>query len=254
MMKTIIKNMSLVTRLCNKPTLTSVFLTSLRQKSQYEIYLEEQHKSDEIKKKLQGQKGALAKSILSPQSRYEQSLIKQMTTVNDIIQFLRNYHSQDTSIYVAAIKRCSELKQPYTFYNIIQLIYQQDIPLNIIFCNTVLNYLGIWNKFNLQKKLFEQWFIHQEFTSNTTPFNPDLITFNIIIKGCSNKGDIKQALYYFQLLVNHYNLKPNAITCNAMLSVCANACDMESAEIIWKTIQNDPDIQIDHIIINSMLN
>ncbi|ETO01138.1 hypothetical protein RFI_36300 [Reticulomyxa filosa] len=234
-MKTIIKNMFLVTRLYKKPTLTPIFLNSLRLKSQHETRLEEEHKSNEIKKKLQGQKGALTKIKSPQQSQHERSLIKEMTTINEIIQFLRNTHSQDTSIYAAAIKRCSELKQPNAFHNIIQLIYQQNIPLNIM-------------------KLFEQWFIHQEFTSNTTPFNPDLIALSTMIQGCSKKGDVKQALYYFNLLVNHYNLKPNVIICNSMLSVCANACDMESAEIIWNTIQNKPDIQIDRILITSMLN
>ncbi|ETO11073.1 hypothetical protein RFI_26302 [Reticulomyxa filosa] len=173
-----------------------------------------------------------------------------MTTINEIIQFLQNTHSQDTSVYAVAIKRCSELKQPNSFNKIIQLIHQQNVELDIIFCNTILHYLGIWNKFNFQKKLFEQWFIRKEFTS----FNPDLITFNTMIKGCSKKGDIKQALHYFQLLVNHYNIKPDLITCNSMLTVCANACDMESAEIIWSAMQNQSDIQIDSVLVNCMLN
>ncbi|ETO02161.1 hypothetical protein RFI_35275, partial [Reticulomyxa filosa] len=112
------------------------FLNSIRQKSQYEVFLQQQHKADEFKKKLHGQDGALTKTTPPPQSHHERLLIKQMTTTNDIIQFLRNSHSQDLSIHAAAIKRCSELKQPNTFHNIIQLVHQQNIPLNIIFCGT----------------------------------------------------------------------------------------------------------------------
>ncbi|ETO34961.1 hypothetical protein RFI_02110 [Reticulomyxa filosa] len=223
-------------------------------KSQYDIFLEQQHEGNELKKKIQGRNGALVKTVPPPQSRNVRLLIKQMTTIDDIIEFLQNTPSQDTSVYTVAIKRCSELKQPNVFPQIIQLIYQQNLQLDIIFCNNTLHYLGIWNKFDLQKKLFEQWFIHKQFTSNTIPFNPDVITISTMIKGCSKKGDVKQALYYFQLLVNDYNLKPNGITCNTMLSVCANSCDMDSAEIIWKTMQNEAHIQIDVIAITSMLN
>ncbi|ETO15403.1 hypothetical protein RFI_21954, partial [Reticulomyxa filosa] len=136
MIKTITKNMFLSMPLHYKSTLTPIFMNSLRQSGQYKVFLEQQHESDEFKKKLQGQKGALTKSIPSPQSHHERSLIKQMTTTNDIIQFVRNSYSQDLSIYAAAIKRCSELKQPNTFHNIIQLVHQQNIPLNIIFCGT----------------------------------------------------------------------------------------------------------------------
>ncbi|ETO14981.1 hypothetical protein RFI_22386, partial [Reticulomyxa filosa] len=245
MMKTITKNMSSFRHVFYKSTLTPIFVVALRPKSQYETLLEEKHKSNETKKKLQGRKKALTKTKPPQQSQHERSLIKEMATTNEIIQFLQNTHYQDTSIHTAAIKRCSELKQPNAFHNIIQLIYQQNIPLGVIFCGAVLNYLGIWNKFDLQKKLFEQWFIHKELTSSTTPFNPNLITLSTMIQGCSKRGDVKQALYYFQLLVDRYNLKPDVIVCNSMLSVCANACDMESAEIIWKTMQNQPNIEID---------
>ncbi|ETO04360.1 hypothetical protein RFI_33040, partial [Reticulomyxa filosa] len=164
-----------------------------------------------------------------------------ITTVNCVIQ-----KSQNTSIYAVAIKKCSELKQPNAFHQIIKLIHQKNISLSIIFCNTVLHYLGFWNKLDLQKKLFEQWFICKQFAPNTAHLDPDEISLNEMIKGCSKRGDVKQALYYFEL--------PNVLTCNTMLSVCANACDMESAELIWNTMRNDPEIKIDLISINCMLN
>ncbi|ETO08324.1 pentatricopeptide repeat-containing protein [Reticulomyxa filosa] len=211
-------------------------------------------KDNQAKKKLQRQSGTLVKAIPPPQSRNVRLLIKQMIAINDIIQFLENTPFQDSSVYSVAIKRCSELKQPNSFHQIIQLIHQQNISLNAILCSSILHYLGIWNKLELQKELFEQWFIHKQFTSNITSFGPTMITFNTMIKYCSKRGDIKRELHYFQLLVDHYNLKPDSIACNSMLSAYVNSCDMESAEIIWKKIQNEPDIQINIIILTSMLN
>ncbi|ETO24726.1 hypothetical protein RFI_12431 [Reticulomyxa filosa] len=211
-----------------------------------------QRKPGGIKKRKQVRGEASAKTTPPPQSQHE-SLIKQMTTADNVIKFLRKNRSQKTSTYTAAIKRCSELKQPNALYTIVQLAHQQNVPLNIIYCNTVLHYLDAWNKSGTQKKLFEQWFIHKELTSSTTPFNPDLITLSTMIQGCSKRGDVKQALYYFQLLVNDYNIKPDRIVYNSMLSICASTCDMESAEIIWNTMQSESNIQIDALSINCML-
>ncbi|ETO03644.1 pentatricopeptide repeat-containing protein [Reticulomyxa filosa] len=75
-----------------------------------------------------------------------------------------------------------------------------------------------------------------------------------MIKGCTKRGDFKQALYYLHLMINKYNIKPDSITCNSLLSVCANACDIQSAELIWNKMMHDFDTDIDVIVITSMLN
>ncbi|ETO19279.1 hypothetical protein RFI_17953 [Reticulomyxa filosa] len=200
-MRTITKNLLLSRHLCCKSALTTLFLNSLRQKGQYGVFLVQQHQDYEFKKKLQGRKRTLPTSTPPPQFRHERLLIKQMVTASDIIQFLEKMPPQDMSVYAVAIKRCFELKQPNAFHQIIKLIHQKNISLSIIFCNTVLHYLGFWNKLDLQKKLFEQWFICKQFAPNTAHLDPDEISLNEMIKGCSKRGDVKQALYYFELLI-----------------------------------------------------
>ncbi|ETO00455.1 pentatricopeptide repeat-containing protein [Reticulomyxa filosa] len=75
-----------------------------------------------------------------------------------------------------------------------------------------------------------------------------------MIKGCANRGDIKQALHYLNLMIDTYNIKPNLIIFTSLLSVCANAYDIKNAELIWNKMTNDLNIDIDIIAISSMLN
>ncbi|ETO05843.1 pentatricopeptide repeat-containing protein [Reticulomyxa filosa] len=231
-----------------------VLIRRLRQPNTYHVRLDEQHKMNQYKKKLKGQQGALSKTISSSESKYERSLIRKMASDKEIVQYLKESSSQDTSLYAAAIKRCSELKCPNSIIQIIEIVQSEHIHPDIIFYNMTLNYLGMWDKFNLQKYYFQQWFGKQQNQINHQLLVPNIITFNTMIKGCTKRGDFKQALYYLHLMIDKYNINPNLITCNSLLSVCANAHDIQSAELIWNKMIHDFNIDIDIISINSMLN
>ncbi|ETO02265.1 pentatricopeptide (PPR) repeat-containing protein, partial [Reticulomyxa filosa] len=101
---------------------------------------------------------------------------------------------------------------------------------------------------------FQQWFEEQQDQSNNQFLVPNIITFSTMIKGCTKRGDFKQALHYLYLMIDKYNIKPDLITCNLLLSVCANAHDIQSAELIWNKTIHDFDIDINVIVISSMLN
>ncbi|ETO03632.1 pentatricopeptide (PPR) repeat-containing protein, partial [Reticulomyxa filosa] len=141
-------------------------------------------------------------------------------------------------------------KCPSSIIRIIDIVQSKHIHTNIIFYTTVLHHLGMWNKFGLQKYYFQQWFEKQQDQS----LIPNIITFSTMIKGCTKRGDFKQALYYLHLMIDKYNIKPDLITCTSLLSVCANARDIQSAELIWNKMIHDFDIDIDITSISSMLN
>ncbi|ETN97613.1 hypothetical protein RFI_39916, partial [Reticulomyxa filosa] len=102
----------------------------------------------------------------------------------------------------------------------------------------------MWDKFDLQKHYFQQWFEEQQDQSDYQLLVPDIITFSAMIKGCTKRGDFKQALYYLHLMIDKYNIKPDLIACSSLLSVCANARDIQSAELIWNKMIHDLDIDI----------
>ncbi|ETO03677.1 PPR repeat-containing protein, partial [Reticulomyxa filosa] len=171
-----------------------------------------------------------------------------------IIQCLKENPFQDISIYSAAVKKCSKLKCPNLIKQIIEIAESKNIHPNIIFYNTVLYHLGVWNKFDLQENYFEQWFEQQQVRYGYQSLIPDIITFSTMIRGCANRGDIKQALHYLILMTDTYKIEPNLITFTSLLSVCANAHDIKNAELIWNKMINDPNIDINIIAISSMLN
>ncbi|ETO01678.1 hypothetical protein RFI_35762, partial [Reticulomyxa filosa] len=226
----------------------------LRQPNTYQVALDEQHQRTQYIKKLKGQQGALSKTIPSPESQYERSLLRNMESDKEIIQYLKESSSQNITLYAAAVKRCSELKYPNSIIRIIEIVQSKHIRPDVIFYTTILNHLGMWDKFDLQKHFFQQWFEKQQNQSNYQFLVPDIITFSTMIKGCRKRGDFKQALYYLHLMIDKYNIKPNLITCDSLLSVCANARDIQSAELIWNKMIHDFNIEIDISSINSMLN
>ncbi|ETN97767.1 hypothetical protein RFI_39759, partial [Reticulomyxa filosa] len=134
----------------------------LRQSNTRQVALDEQHQRTQRKKKLQGQQGALLKTTSSPESRHERSLIQKMESDKEIIQYLKESSSQDTSLYAAGIKRCSKLKSPNSIIRIIEIVQSKHIHPNIIFYTTILHHLGMWDKFDLQKHYFQQWFEKQQ--------------------------------------------------------------------------------------------
>ncbi|ETO03125.1 hypothetical protein RFI_34285, partial [Reticulomyxa filosa] len=167
--------------LSKRPIWSIIPCVLIRQLCQYKAYqasLDEQHQMTQYKKKLQGQKGALSKAIPSPESRNERSLLQQMKSDKEIIQYLTKSLSQDITLYAAAVKRCSELKCPNSIVRIIEIVQSKHIYPNIIFYNTILNHLGMWNKFDLQKYYFQQWFEKQQDQTNHQLLVPNIITFN----------------------------------------------------------------------------
>ncbi|ETO04365.1 hypothetical protein RFI_33032, partial [Reticulomyxa filosa] len=230
------------------------FVRRLRQSKAYQASLDEQHQMNQYKKKLQGQQGALSKIAPSPESKHERSLIQDMESDKEILQYLKESSSQDISLYTVAVKRCSELKCPNSIIRIIDILQSKHIHPNIIFYTTILHHLGMWNKFDLQRQYFRQWFERQQDQSDHQLLIPNIITFNTMIKGCTKRGDFRQALYYLHLMVDKYNIQPNLITCTSLLSVCANAQDIQSAELIWNKMVHEFNVDINIISINSMLN
>ncbi|ETO05117.1 pentatricopeptide (PPR) repeat-containing protein [Reticulomyxa filosa] len=228
-------------------------IRQLHQRNSRQVALEEQHQKVRYMKKLQGQQGALLKAPPSPESHNERSLIQKMKSDKEILQYLKESPFQDIVIYAAAIKKCSELKYPNSIIRIIEIVQSKHIHPSIIFYNTALNHLGIWNKFDLQKHYFQQWFEEQNQTGDQL-LVPTTITFNTMIKGCAKRGDFKQALYYLHLMIDKYNIQPDLITCNSSLSVCANAHDIQSAELIWNKMIHEFNVDINIISINSILN
>ncbi|ETN97755.1 hypothetical protein RFI_39771, partial [Reticulomyxa filosa] len=143
-----------------------VLIRRLRQPNTHQVRLNEQHQRDQYKKKLKGQQGALLKTTSSPESRHERSLIQKMESDKEIIQYLKESSSQDTSLYAAAVKKCSELKCPNSIIRIIQIVQNKHIHPDIIFYNMLLHHLCIWDKFDLQKHYFQQWFEEQQDQTN----------------------------------------------------------------------------------------
>ncbi|ETO15301.1 hypothetical protein RFI_22063, partial [Reticulomyxa filosa] len=139
-----------------------VLIRQLRQPNTYQVALDEQHQRAQYIKKLKGQQGALSKTTSPPESRHERSLIQKMESDKEIIQYLKESSSQNTSLYAAAIKRCSELKCPNSIIRIIEIVQSKHIHPDIIFYTTILHHLGMWNKFDLQKHYFQQWFEKQQ--------------------------------------------------------------------------------------------
>ncbi|ETO03405.1 pentatricopeptide (PPR) repeat-containing protein, partial [Reticulomyxa filosa] len=210
----------------------------------YQVALDEQHQRTQYKKKLKGQQGALSKTIPSPESQHERLLLQKMESDRHILQYLKESPSQDITIYSAA--------RPNSIIRIIEIVQSKHIHPDIIFYTTILHHLGMWDKFDLQKYYFQQWFEKQQDQSDYQLLLPNIITFNTMIKGCAKRGDFKHALHYLHLMIDKYNIKPDLITCNSLLSVCANAHDIQSAELIWNKMIHDFDIDINIILINSM--
>ncbi|ETO02278.1 hypothetical protein RFI_35158, partial [Reticulomyxa filosa] len=143
-----------------------VLIRQLRQPNTHRVRLDEQHQMTQYMKKLKGQQGALSKVISSPETKYERSLLRNMESDKEIIQYLKESSSQNTSLYAAAIKRCSELKCSNSIIRIIEIVQSKHIHPDIIFYNMILNHLGMWNKFDLQKHYFQQWFEEQQNQTN----------------------------------------------------------------------------------------
>ncbi|ETO36188.1 hypothetical protein RFI_00875, partial [Reticulomyxa filosa] len=139
-----------------------ILIRRIRQSNTYQVAMDEQYQRTQYKKKLKGQQGALSKTIPSPESQYGRSLIQKMESNKEILQYLKESSSQDTSLYAAAVKKCSELKCPNSIIRIIEIVQSRHIHPDIIFYTTILNHLGMWNKFNLQKHYFQQWFEEQQ--------------------------------------------------------------------------------------------
>ncbi|ETO34300.1 pentatricopeptide (PPR) repeat-containing protein [Reticulomyxa filosa] len=226
-----------------------ILIRRFRQPDSRQAALDEEHQMAQYKKKLKGQQGALLKTYLPLETQYERLLIQKMKFGTEILQYLKENSSQDTSLYAAAVKRCSELKCPNLIIRIIEIVESKHIHPDIIFNNTILNHLGKWNKFDLQKHYFQQWFEKQQDQNIDQLLVPTIITFNTMIKGCAKRGDFKQALYYLHLMIDKYNIKPDLITCTSLLSVCANARDIQSAELIWNKMIHDFNIDVDIISI-----
>ncbi|ETO12387.1 hypothetical protein RFI_24989, partial [Reticulomyxa filosa] len=143
-----------------------VLIRRLRQPNTYHARLDEQHQRTQYMKKLKGQKDALLKAKSSPESQYERSLIQKMESDKEIIRYLKESLSQDISLYAAAVKRCSELKYHNSIIQIIDIVQSKHIPPNVIFYNMILYHLCIWDKFDLQKHYFQQWFEKQQDQTN----------------------------------------------------------------------------------------
>ncbi|ETO35331.1 hypothetical protein RFI_01732, partial [Reticulomyxa filosa] len=231
-----------------------VLIRQFRQPNTHQVALDEQHQRAQYMKKLKGQRGPLSNTTPSPESRHERSLIQKLESDKEIIQYLKESSSQDMSLYAAGVKRCSELKCPNSIIQIINIVQSKHIHLNVIFYNMILHHLCIWDKFDLQKHYFQQWFEKQQDQTNHQLLVPNIITFNTMIKGCTKRGDLKQALNYLHLMIDKYNINPDLITCNSLLSVCANARDIQSAELIWNKMIHDFNVDINIISISSMLN
>ncbi|ETO33949.1 hypothetical protein RFI_03147, partial [Reticulomyxa filosa] len=139
-----------------------ILVRRIRQPNTHRVALDEQHQMTQYKKKLKGQQGALSKTTSSPESRHERSLIRNMESDKEIIQYLKENSSQDITIYSAAVKKCSELKCPNSIIQIIDIVQSKYIHPDIIFYTTILYHLGMWDKFDLQKHYFQQWFEEQQ--------------------------------------------------------------------------------------------
>ncbi|ETO34116.1 hypothetical protein RFI_02977 [Reticulomyxa filosa] len=186
---------------------------------------------------------------ISVTSKHEKRICA-MENVEDIIKYLKMNSFEDISTYFIAINKCSKLKHPNAIDQIIQIVHDKDLPLDVIFCTTVLKYLGMLDRFNLQRDYFEQWF-----NKNENGLIPDYITFHTIINVYLKKNKLKQALYYFYKMIDDYNIiKPAVSICTNLLSICGRYRDLKNAELIWKKIKHDCDIKIDRILYNSMLN
>ncbi|ETO35144.1 hypothetical protein RFI_01931 [Reticulomyxa filosa] len=164
-MITTMKRISLTRRAINKfPSwnlVPCVLNRRLHQPNTRQIRLNEQHQMTQYKKKLKEQQGTLLKTTSSPKSQHERSLFRNMESDKEVLQYLKESSSQNIIIYSAAVKRCSELKYTNSLIQIIEIVQSKDIHPDIIFYNMTLNYLGMWNKFDLQKHYFQQWFDKQ---------------------------------------------------------------------------------------------
>ncbi|ETO05571.1 hypothetical protein RFI_31825 [Reticulomyxa filosa] len=122
-----------------------ILIRQLRQSSSHQAALEEQYQKVQHMKKLQGQQGALSKTKSSPESQHERSLLRNMESDKEIIQYLKESSSQDTSLYAAAVKRCSELKCPNSIIRIIKIV-QSKIFIQIAYftiCFYIIYVFGI---------------------------------------------------------------------------------------------------------------
>ncbi|ETN99152.1 pentatricopeptide repeat-containing protein, partial [Reticulomyxa filosa] len=188
------------------------------QSKAYQAALDEQYQNTQYKKKQKGQQDALSKAVPPHKPKHERLLIQKMESDKEIVKYLKENSFQDISIYSVAVKRCSELKCPNSINQIVEIVKSKNIHPNIIFYSTILHHLGVWNKFDLQENYFEQWFEQQQVQYDDQSLVPDIITFSTMIKGCANRGDIKQALHYLNLMINTYKIKPNLITFTSLLS------------------------------------
>ncbi|ETO35001.1 hypothetical protein RFI_02073, partial [Reticulomyxa filosa] len=170
MMITTLKKVGLRQGVLNKRPIWNitpcVLSRRFRQPDTYQVILDEQHQRIQYKKRLKGQQGALLKTIPSPESQHERSLLQKMESDKEILQYLKKTSSQNITIYSVAVKRCSELKCPNSINQIIDIVQSKHIHPNIIFYTTILHHLGMWNKFDLQKHYFQQWFEKQQDQTN----------------------------------------------------------------------------------------
>ncbi|ETO33271.1 hypothetical protein RFI_03836 [Reticulomyxa filosa] len=189
--------------------------------------MEEKRRHTEQMKKKREQYSVLLRAAPT-ESKQERKLIRKMRNVEEIMEYLQDHPSQEISIYSMAVQRCSDLRNPDAISRIIQILQKKKIKFDKIFCSRVLDCLCTWEKFELQKLYFEQWFSKERKQSEEDgQLIPDAIVCSIMIKGCAKRGDLKQALSYLQLMIEEYNIQPNVII--SMLNVyakCGNVAKM----------------------------
>ncbi|ETO07116.1 hypothetical protein RFI_30276 [Reticulomyxa filosa] len=213
-------------------------------------------------------------SIQYPQKKKRQTKIstKRQTELRNLEQrqYLKRLRGQTSSLMRAedrgaekeAIRlQTKQLQIAQNEQNINAVIHcinkveDQNIEMDIVFCNTALDIFANSDNYSLANKYFEKWFQQNNNNNNNNKLIPSDVTLNIMIKSCKYRGLIKEAMKYFCRLK-----EKSAIAYTNILTVCAKALDWEQAEDIFyndvmkRLRDNNAIVVLDDTLIGSMLN
>eukprot|EP01084_Bolivina_argentea_P023190 43220_1 len=153
--------------------------------------------------------------------------IKNATCSKQILKLIQQNVSniENAFIYGKAMQKCGKLRDFTASYDIMKLLIQSNLPSNgavefNIFFNSMAQ-SDISNALHLCLKYFDIMLKRS--------IHPTEITFSAILKAFRTRPNYHEALKFWNLMRNKYNIKPSNTVYNEMLLICARTHQTETA-------------------------
>ena len=99
---------------------------------------------------------------------------------------------------------------------------------NLYICNCMIKIYSRYNMFEKAQEMFD--LIHPE--------DPDKRSFNFFIAAYSRKGDVKNALLYFERMID-FGLRPDAFTFETLIQCLLMVDDLDNAKLMYERMISD---------------